>query len=57
MTLDCALLLMDDLLFTKSLNKIEIISILSQALRNLSDYQILKKIGEVYAILLLELET
>lgn len=48
---------MDNVLFTKSLNKIEIISILSQALRNLSDYHILKKIGEVYAILLLELET
>ena len=57
LALDCPLLLMDDVLFTKTLNKIEIISILGQALRNLEDYHTLKKIGEVYAILLLELET
>jgi hypothetical protein len=47
-TLDCALLLMDNSLFVKSLNKIEIISILSQAIRSQSDYGLLKKIGEVY---------
>lgn len=44
-TLDCALLLMDNSLFVKSLNKIEIISILSQCIRNQSDYAILKKLG------------
>ena len=46
---------MDNSLYVKSLNKIEIISILNQALRNQSDFHILKKIGEVYGILLSEL--
>lgn len=55
MTLDCALNLMDNSLYVKSLNKIEIISILNQALRNHSDFHILKKIGEVYGMLLSEL--
>lgn len=57
LTLDCALMLMNNSLYVKSLNKIEIISILSQAIRNHSDYHILKNIGEVYSILLSELET
>jgi hypothetical protein len=34
LTLDCALALMQNALFVKSLNKIETISIVSQALRN-----------------------
>jgi hypothetical protein len=55
LTLDCALILMDNSLYVKSLNKIETISILNQSLRNHSDYHILKKIGEVYSILLSEL--
>jgi hypothetical protein len=55
LTLDCALLLMDNSLYVKSLNKIEIISILNQAIRSLDDYHILKKVGEVYGILVSEL--
>lgn len=34
LTLDCTLILLQNALFVKSLNKIETISILSQALRN-----------------------
>ena len=45
LTLDCALILLTNGLFVKSLNKIETISILSQALRNVEEYHILKKIG------------
>ena len=47
---------MQNSLFTKSLNKIEIVSILSQALKNLSEYHILKKIGEVYTHVITEME-
>lgn len=46
--LDCCLTLMQNSLFTKSLNKIEVISILSQLIRNVSEFKILKKIGTVY---------
>jgi hypothetical protein len=56
LTLDCALILMQNALFTKSLNKIEIISIISQALKNAEDYHILKKIGEIYTLVITELE-
>jgi len=36
---------MDNSLFVKSVNKIETISILSQAMRNVNEFNILKKIG------------
>ena len=56
LVLDCALILLQNALFVKSLNKIEIISILSQALRNIEEYHTLKKIGEIYTIVISELE-
>jgi len=48
---------MQNTLFVKSLNKIETISIISQSLKNVGEYHILKKIGEVYTIIITEMET
>ena len=47
---------MENSLFTKSLNKIETISIISQTIKNVADYHILKKIGEVYTLVISEME-
>lgn len=51
LTLDCCLLLMDNSLFVKSINKIETLSILAQSMRSLNDYPILKKLGQTYGII------
>jgi hypothetical protein len=57
LVLDCCLILMDNSLYTKSVNKIELASILNQTLRNVDNYHLLKKLGQVYRHLLTEMET
>ena len=46
---------MDNVLYTKSINKIELASILAQALKNIDAHGTLKKAGQVYSLLLAEL--
>jgi hypothetical protein len=55
--LDCTLTLMQNSLFVKSSQKIEMLGMVAQALKREDGYEVLKKLGEVYAILLSELET
>lgn len=59
LVLECLLALIDkNSFFTKSINKISSISVLSQLLRsNQENYAILKKAGKIYVCLISDLET